>query len=172
VELAGLVRDSHAGLRRLQARHPAHASMATTLAVMAVRRGTLVAAHCGDTRLYLIRGDDARQLSRDHSEAQRLLSQGLLSEQAFMHDPRKHILDSALGVPDEPVIQAIECAVDVGDWLVIASDGAWSRLAPSAMVDIGKASCSPEDFAAACRRHVEARRPDDNYTLVVATIAA
>ena len=171
-KLASLVLASHQGLRRLQARHPGHASMATTLTVMAVRGRALVAAHCGDTRLYLVRGDSVEQVSEDHSEAQRLFRQGRLSREAFLHYPRKHILDSALGIPGKPVIQEIGFEVEPGDWLIVASDGAYNKLDPDMMIRIGMISRSPEDFAAECRRQVEANGPGDNYTMVVARIGA
>ncbi|MDE2271469.1 MAG: SpoIIE family protein phosphatase [Xanthomonadaceae bacterium] len=83
-----------------------------------------------------------------------------------------HILDSALGIPGKPVIQEICFEVEPGDWLIVASDGAYNKLDPDMMIRIGMISRSPEDFAAECRRQVEANGPGDNYTMVVARIGA
>jgi protein phosphatase len=170
--LADLALECHEGLQRLQVRYPDHASMATTVTVMGVSGRTLVAAHCGDTRLYVVRGGTLSQLSEDHSEAQRLFNEGLLSREAFIHYPRKHILDSALGIPDKPAIQQIEFEVETGDWLLIASDGAYNKFDPAEVIGVAKISRSPEDFAATCRRQVEANGPGDNYTMIVARIDA
>ena len=115
-QLAEMIRQGHHGLRQLQQRQAEHRSMATTLTVVALRGRTLVAAHCGDTRLYVAGRAGVRQLTEDHSEAQRLLNEGLLSRSGFASYPRKHILESALGIPGVPAVQEIECRVDAGDW--------------------------------------------------------
>lgn len=166
-QLAEMIRQGHHGLRQLQQRQPEHRSMATTLTVVALRGRTLVAAHCGDTRLYVAGRAGVRQLTEDHSEAQRLLNEGLLSRSGFASYPRKHILESALGIPGVPAVQEIECRVDAGDWLVLASDGAYGKLVHDDLHDAARASRTPRQFSDACRRLVEARQPRDNYTLVV-----
>ncbi len=170
--LAALALECHAGLRRLQGEFPEHAAMATTLTIMGLRGRELIAAHCGDTRLYIMRDSTLTQLSEDHSEAQRLFNAGLLSREEFSHYPRKHILDSALGIPGKPVIQQIEFEVESGDWLLIASDGAYNKLVPDELIAAGKISRYPGDFAGACRRLVEAKGPSDNYSMVVVRVDA
>jgi protein phosphatase len=166
-QLAILIRRSHRGLRQLQRRWPENRSMATTLTVIALRGRRLVAAHCGDTRLYVAGRDGVRQLTEDHSEAQRLFNAGLLSRSEFANYPRKHILESAIGIPRAPMVQEIDCRLNAGDWLVLASDGAYGKLGSGDLGRIARGSCTPRQFSDACRRLVEARQPRDNYTLVV-----
>lgn len=166
-QLAELIRETHRGLRQLQQHQPENRSMATTLTVVALRGRELAAAHCGDTRLYVAGRGGVRQLSEDHSEAQRLLDEGLLSPGEFARYPRKHILESALGIPGVPVVQEIGCRVNTGDWLALASDGAYSRLDAGDLGDVARASRTPRQFSQACRRLIEARQPRDNYTMVV-----
>ena len=170
--LAALVLEAHADLRRLQQRQPQYASMATTLTALAVRGDALVAAHCGDTRLFRARRGDVEQLTEDHSEAQRLFNHGLLTADEFAHYPRKNILLSALGVPDDPTVQSLASPVEPGDWLVIASDGAYNQLEPADLRETARAARDPARFASVCRRLIETRDPRDNYTLVVARVAA
>lgn len=169
--LAALAVDAHADLQRLQQQYPEHRSMATTLTTLAVAGDTLIAAHCGDTRLFIAGRDGVRQLTEDHSEAQQLFNQGLLTAREFANYPRKNILLSAIGVPGEARVQQVEAGVRAGDWLVLASDGAYNKLEPADLLDAGRAARSPAGFAAACRRLIEARGPEDNYTMVVARVA-
>lgn len=166
--LAELLVESHRELQRLQRRDAGHASMATTLTVASVRDGELAVAHCGDTRCYLVARDAASQVTEDHSEAQRLFKAGLLTADELAKYPRKHILESALGIPGEPTVQRLERRVDEGDWLVLASDGAYNRLEPGDLSAIGKAAHGAEAFADECRNLIEARGPQDNYTMIVA----
>ncbi|MGH8112023.1 MAG: PP2C family protein-serine/threonine phosphatase [Rhodanobacteraceae bacterium] len=169
-DLADLVMEGHHGIRQQQKQHPGRDAMATTLTAMCVTGEKLVAAHCGDTRLLVARRDGVTQLSEDHSVAARMFREGRLSADDFAHHPGKNMLESALGIPDLPVVQKIELHVQPNDWLLIASDGAYNRLEPADIVRIGRSSRTPSHFAAACRSLVEARRPADNYTMVVARV--
>ncbi|HVX04796.1 MAG TPA: PP2C family serine/threonine-protein phosphatase [Rhodanobacteraceae bacterium] len=166
-ELVGLVRESHRGLLALQQRSIEDRSMATTLVVAALRGEELVAAHCGDSRLYLIGRDGVEQLTEDHSEAQRLFNEGRLSRAGLASYPRKNILESALGIPGEPAIQEIRRRPGAGDWLVLATDGAYGVLEPRDLAEIARNSREPWQFAAACLALIEARDPRDNYTMIV-----
>lgn len=167
-ELVGLALESHRGLQAQQQRSIEDRSMATTLTVMAVRAGELVAAHCGDSRLYRVGSGGAEQLTEDHSEAQRLFKEGRLSPAELASYPRKYILESAIGIPGEPVVQGIDRKVNMGDWLVLATDGAYAMLEPGDLVDIARRCGKPGPFSAACLERIEARGPRDNYTMIVA----
>lgn len=169
--LAALAVEAHADLQRLQQRCPEHRSMATTLTALAVKRGTLMVAHCGDTRLFMVRRDAVTQLTEDHSEAQQLLNEGRLTAAEFASYPRRNILLSALGVPGEPRVQQVETGVNAGDWLILASDGAYNKLDAVDMLEAAAAASTPVRFADRCRRLIEARGPQDNYTMVVARVA-
>jgi protein phosphatase len=170
-QLAGLVRETHLGLHALQQCQPENRWMATTLTVVTLQGRELVAAHCGDTRLYVAGREGVRQLTEDHSEAQRLFNEGTLSPSEFANYPRKHILESAIGIAGAPVVQEIGCRVNAGDWLVLASDGAYGKLDREDFGDVARASRTPRRFTEACRRLIEARQPRDNYTMVVARAA-
>jgi protein phosphatase len=166
-ELAELVRESHHGLQALQRRSIEDRSMATTLIVMGLRAGELVAAHCGDSRLYAVGRGGVEQLTEDHSEAQRLFNEGRLSRAGLSSYPRKHILESAVGIPGEPVVQEIRREVGAGDWLVLATDGAYGMLEPSDLADAARNTRSPGRFSDTCLGRIEARGPRDNYTMLV-----
>ena len=167
-ELVALVRESHRGLQALQQQSVEDRSMATTLTVMGLRGDELVAAHCGDSRLYIVGRDGVEQLTEDHSEAQRLFNEGRLSVADLSRYPRKYILESAIGIPGQPAVQEIRREVNAGDWLVLATDGAYGVLEPYDLADVARDSRKPRPFSAACLRLIEARVPRDNYTMIVA----
>ena len=167
-ELVELVRESHRDLHALQQQSIEDRSMATTLVVMAVRGGELVAAHCGDSRLYVVTPERVEQLTEDHSEAQRLFNEGRLTVVGLSSYPRKYILESALGIPGEPMVQEVRREVGAGDWLVLATDGAYGLLELHDFVDAARSSRKPRQFSGACLELIEARGPRDNYTMIVA----
>jgi serine/threonine protein phosphatase PrpC len=167
-QLVALVRESHRGLHALQQQSVEDRSMATTLTMMALRGDELVAAHCGDSRLYQVTREHVEQLTEDHSEAQRLFNEGRLTVVGLSSYPRKYILESALGIPGEPVVQEVRCKVGVGDWLVLATDGAYGVLQRYDFADVSKEARTPRQFADACLELIESRTPQDNYTMIVA----
>ncbi|HEX5489482.1 MAG TPA: PP2C family serine/threonine-protein phosphatase [Rhodanobacteraceae bacterium] len=166
-ELVELVRESHRGLQALQQRSVEDRSMATTLVVMGLRGGELIAAHCGDSRLYMVGRDGVEQLTEDHSEAQRLFNEGRLTVVGLSSYPRKYILESAIGIPGQPVVQEIRRDVKAGDWLVLATDGAYALLEPYDLSDVARDARKPRQFSDACLGLIEARGPRDNYTMIV-----
>ena len=92
-------------------------------------------AHCGDSRLYLVRGGQLAARTRDHSysELQQTLSQVVPIDARF----NRSVLFTCLGSPGKPVIDtAGPTVMKPGDRLVLCSDGLWSVLDDSEIVDM------------------------------------
>ncbi|CAN5899618.1 N/A [soil metagenome] len=102
-------------------------AMATTL-VLAIRdrAGAVHVANLGDSRAYLLAGDELQQVTRDDNVAELLLAQGALSaEQARTH-PGQFSLTKALGHGDrEPTIRRLQ---ESSGRLLLCSDGVNSEL--------------------------------------------
>src|SRR5215471_86151 len=64
--LARLVREANLRVYEKGQSSRAHATMATTVVVAALRADRATIAHVGDSRCYLIRDGKARQITRDH----------------------------------------------------------------------------------------------------------
>lgn len=72
--------------------------MGSTLVLLLIKQANFWYAHSGDSRLYLARGESLNRLSKDHSEVQALVDDGVIPlEQASSHHLR-HILTKALGL--------------------------------------------------------------------------
>lgn len=103
---------------------PAGRRMGTT-AVVAVQQGDKVyVTGLGDSRAYLIRGNQVEQLTVDHSVAQALVASGVLSPEEARHSPWQHVLHKFLGcaeLTDSPEVRPFKPRA--GDRLVIGSDG-------------------------------------------------
>lgn len=89
-------------------------------------------AHSGDSRLYLLRHGQARQLTRDDSVVQQLIDAGLLTAQEGRHHPRKNQLLAALGMEAGVEIHTLEqpFALQDGDAFLLCTDGWWEALEP------------------------------------------
>jgi serine/threonine protein phosphatase PrpC len=84
-------------------------------------------AHCGDSRLYLLRGDKLLARTRDHSysEMHAALSKGVPAPERF----NRNVLFTCLGSPTTPVVDSSgPLRLKRGDRLLLCSDGLWSSV--------------------------------------------
>ena len=115
---------------------------ATERALMDTPRTTIVAcvmqgnaafwAHCGDSRLYLVRGDKLIARTRDHSytELQETLSHVVPMGEKF----NRNVLFTCLGSPGKPVVDtAGPMLLQAGDRLLLCSDGLWGNVTDAAI---------------------------------------
>lgn len=94
-----------------------------------------VYAHTGDTRTYLVRKEKLHQLTKDHTEAQKLCDDGKISKEQIFSHPDRDVLISALGV-DSPIVDVREGKIQKEDIILLLSDGAHKVLSPSQIQEI------------------------------------
>ena len=146
--------------------------MGTTLSACAIVAENLYFAHVGDSRVFLIRAGEARQLTRDHSLVARLIeSRSIRPEDAENH-PQKHVLTAAVGVCDDlqPDFSAEPVPLQHSDTLVICTDGLWGQMSTAEIAEVVSAS----DVDDACKALVQLARErggPDNITLQVLRVA-
>ena len=160
VELANLQIHNYAR------EHPEVRGMGTTATVAGIWRDRLYLAQIGDSRGYLVRDGEARQLTRDQSLTQRLVDVGELTEEEAEASERRNIILQALG-PDALVkVDLSWQALQQGDVLIICSDGLSNLVRRD---DIAQAVTEEPDVAAVCRQLValaNERGGPDNITVV------
>ena len=104
----------------------------------------LAIAHVGDCRLYLIRSGEARVLTRDHSLAMALVMQGEMELADLRKHPERSQVTRSLGdrrpMPEylvdtlEQVTGKPTMELEVGDTLLLCSDGVWEPLTEEELV--------------------------------------
>lgn len=151
---------------------PGREGMGTTLtAILLAGRGYRI-GHVGDSRIWRIRGDEAEQLTEDHSLVAAQVRDGSLSPEEAESHPMRHVLSRSLGIQEELEVDVLEGKVEPGDAFVLASDGLVRALDGPAIAAILAAA---PDAAAASRELVErACELDggDNVTAVVVSCRA
>jgi serine/threonine protein phosphatase PrpC len=99
----------------------------TTLVACLLQGNAAYWAHCGDSRLYLVRGDKLIARTRDHSysELQETLSQVVPMGERF----NRNVLFTCLGSPGKPVVDtAGPLMMQAGDRVLLCSDGLWGTV--------------------------------------------
>ncbi|HRD95828.1 MAG TPA: serine/threonine-protein phosphatase [Rubrivivax sp.] len=100
----------------------------TTLVACVLQGNAAYWAHCGDSRLYLVRGDKLVARTRDHSYSE---LQETLAQVVPMGDRvNRNVLFTCLGSPGKPVVDtAGPLLVQTGDRVMLCSDGLWGAVA-------------------------------------------
>jgi serine/threonine protein phosphatase PrpC len=99
----------------------------TTIVACLLQGNTAYWAHCGDSRLYLVRGDKLIARTRDHSysELQETMSQVVPMGERF----NRNVLFTCLGSPGRPVVDTVgPLILREGDRLLLCSDGLWGTV--------------------------------------------
>ena len=86
-------------------------------------KNEFVMAHVGDGRIYLIRNQKIQQLTKDHTEAQRLCDLGKITREQIYQHPDRDLLISALGF-ENPRIDVRAGKVQSEDIVMLLTDGA------------------------------------------------
>ncbi len=164
----------------VQAGHQQLLRYATDRGLLDTPRTTVVAcllqgdaaywAHCGDSRLYLVRGDTLLARTRDHSysELHGALQQSGQPLPADAHRFNRNVLFTCLGSPGKPIVDtAGPVPLAPGDRFMLCSDGLWGALSDETIVRSLAAqavSASVPDLADQALRSAGAK--SDNVTVL------
>ncbi|NMM07843.1 Stp1/IreP family PP2C-type Ser/Thr phosphatase [Polaromonas sp.] len=103
--------------------NPQYAGMGTTLVVGVFQEGRLVLGHIGDSRCYRLRGQELKQITKDHSLLQEQLDAGLISPEQALTSMNRNLVTRALGVEDTVQVEVNDHRVEIGDLYLMCSDG-------------------------------------------------
>lgn len=116
------------------AANPSCAGMATTCSAVAIVDDRAYIVHIGDSRIYLLRQREFRQLTDDDSLVNEMLRDGLITAQEANSHPDKNVLLRALGSPDHmPAVSADGLRLEHGDVLLLCTDGISNQIDDATM---------------------------------------
>lgn len=97
--------------------------MGTTLVAATIEGDTLYAANIGDSRLYLIEKGGIRQVTKDHSYVEEMVSMGQMERESEAYKQQKNIITRAVGIEKKVEADFFEVVLKQGDYLLLCSDG-------------------------------------------------
>jgi protein phosphatase len=103
--------------------------MGTTGVAALLYHDALHIANVGDSRAYLIREGTIKQISRDHSFVSDQVAAGLISPEEARVSPVRNVITRALGHQPEVLVDLYRFPVQVGDAVLLASDGLHGQVA-------------------------------------------
>ena len=142
--------------------------MGATLTGAAIKDDKLDLVQVGDSRAYVMRGQQIRLATKDQSLVQQLVDVGQISEAEAETHMFRNVILQALGAQNELTPATARIQLRDGDTLLLCSDGLSGKLRNE---DIRQIVADAEDLSAACSALVaEAnnRGGEDNITVVLA----
>lgn len=103
--------------------NPPHKGMGCTAELVAFCNKTFVLGHIGDSRTYLFRDGQLKQLTEDHSLVQDQINQGLISSAQARNHPLRNIILRAVGVRERLALDLVKAKTMSGDVFLLCSDG-------------------------------------------------
>src|SRR5438067_6135045 len=142
--------------------------MGATLTGAAVKDDKLDLIQVGDSRAYVMRGQQIRLATKDQSLVQQLVDVGQISEAEAETHMFRNVILQALGAQNELTPATARIQLRQGDMLLLCSDGLSGKLRNE---DIRQIIADADDVEAACSALVQAandRGGEDNITVVLA----
>jgi protein phosphatase len=141
--------------------------MGTTLTAVLADGDKAHLVHIGDSRAYLLREGEFRQVTRDHTLVQRMVDEGRLTRDEADHHPQRSILTRALGVEAEAEPDPITLDLLPGDRLMLCTDGLTGMVDEERIREVLESERDPQQ---ACDRLIDeanAAGGEDNITVIV-----
>jgi protein phosphatase len=168
--MRGVVRRASSAIFEAAWSKPELRGMGTTLTAMLVHGGRAHVVHAGDSRCYVFRDGQLRQLTEDHSWIAEQLRAGSISEAEARSSKFRHVITKSIGFERDIEADTRTVPVSAGDCFLLCSDGmsnyvehgelerivamTWYRRLPSTLVELANS-----------------RGGDDNITVVVGLVA-
>jgi serine/threonine protein phosphatase PrpC len=166
-ELTLIASEANRRIYELARSDSSRSGMGTTLTGAVVADDEVSIVHVGDSRAYLLRDGELRQLTRDHSLVEELRRRGQLTVEEAEEHPQRSIITRALGPEAEVELDVHTHQARSGDVFLICSDGLTSMVREETLHEILTKNRSLE--AAVDRLVEEANRAGgrDNITVVL-----
>lgn len=161
------VQAGNKAIRQEVAREPSLEGMGTTMTLVSLEEtGTARLAHVGDSRAYLLRSGEMRQLTEDHTVAAEYVAQGQISAEDALDHPQRHMLTRTLGLTSRVEVDEISVDLEVGDRLLLCSDGL-TEMVPDEHIATVLGEGTPEEAVWELVETANEEGGVDNITVVV-----
>ena len=121
--LVRAIKRANASIHQRAGENMLRSGMGTTCVAAVLRGDMAYIANVGDSRAYLLRGGNVRQVSQDHSWVAEQVRAGLLTEDQARTHAQRNVITRCLGTQADVEIDIFAKHLEEGDSLVLCTDG-------------------------------------------------
>ena len=140
--------------------------MGTTLTAIWMAERDMLIAQVGDSRAYLLRNGEMKQMTEDHSMVADMVRRGILTEDQAACHPMRNYITRAIGTEDTIEIDGYTVRRQQGDRWLICSDGLYGQM-PKTVLNTLSAIVDPEEAADALLNEALTNGGRDNISLIL-----
>ncbi len=169
--LRSTIKDANRRIFELAEGDPSRSGMGTTLTAALLRGAEISFGHVGDSRAYVWREGELRQITNDHSLVEELRRQGRLSREQAADHPQRSVITRALGPEPEVEVDTLTFRARPGDVFLLCSDGLTTMLGDDDLIAILRREGGLEKKARWLVRAANDRGGRDNITVVLFSLS-
>jgi serine/threonine protein phosphatase PrpC len=147
----------------------AQKGMGSTCIAAVVQGSAAYIANVGDSRAYIVRDGEVRQISRDHSWVEEQVHAGIITEEQARTHAQRNVITRCLGSQEDVEVDLFIEPVQMGDILVLCTDGLSSLVRNEELREVVETYSSEESVERLIAQAKERGGPD-NITALVAKI--
>ncbi len=117
------IKRANALIHQRAAENMLRSGMGTTCVAAVLRGNMAYIANVGDSRAYLVRKDQVKQISQDHSWVAEQVRAGLLTEDQARTHAQRNVITRCLGTQPDVEIDVFPEPLEESDALVLCTDG-------------------------------------------------
>lgn len=152
--------------KRSHEENPELRGMGTTMVLAFCYNETLYVANVGDSRAYFFSPPYLWQITEDHSLINEHLRAGLIQDQQIANFVGKNVITRSVGFEPDVNCDVLERKIQVGETLLLCSDGFSGMVAESRIVDLMLTVPLPK-LAPRCIFEAKKNGGDDNITVLI-----
>ena len=142
--------------------------MGTTVVTALVSGDNMTVGSAGDSRCYVVRGGELKQLTRDDSWVSAALGEGILNSDDVERHPLRNVITKAVGARDAIDLDVLEHGLQPGDLVMLCSDGLHGMVSDQEIAKILRSSSgSLEEMSARLVDAANEAGGRDNVTVVL-----
>ncbi len=144
--------------------------MGTTVVTSLIVGDNLYIGNVGDSRCYLVRKREIRQLTKDHSLVQEMVDRGEITQSEAQVHPQKNVITNVVGAIKNVKIDIFKEKLQNNDRILLTSDGLVGELEDNEIREIILKNKNPKKACKELVRMANERGGGDNITVIVAKI--
>ena len=171
-ELRGAVVKTNMAIVQRSASESELLGMGTTLTAALIKDDTVLVAHVGDSRAYLLRAGELVQMTADHSWVGEMVRRGEITLAQAARHPHRSVITRALGTDQELAPDLVGSRLLPGDRLLLCSDGLTGMVDDEAIAHIMGLGADAQVTAQSLVDAALENGGEDNVTVVVVDVQA
>ncbi len=155
-------------LFQLSEKYKEYSGMGTTIVNLLIKDGLAYFNNVGDSRLYLLRDNNLKQLTEDDSKVWKLYKDGIISKDEILENTRKHIITQAMATNSFVEIHEYEpIKILQNDIFLLCSDGLTDFVLDSKIEEILNSEKSVAEKAEFLTKTASDNKTNDDTTIII-----